>query len=386
MGQPVPQPDKTVTTLEDVSAKNAGDAPADVPIGDLSITPRLPPRKQYGTAGKPIILRANYFSMSVAMDAKLCRYDVAIKQDEKTKRKKRRLMTMLLNEPAIKARSAATDFSSILVTAGKLDLGKSDSKTFELVYHEAHEPPFPPPTEGEDNALTAARNRKKKTIEVKFLRSYNVQELISAISSPNLGARYHDQGDIVQVLNIVTNSVASTLANVTQVGGNVFYPNQNPLKMESDLGQGLQALRGYFSSVRLSTKRILLNVNVSHSVFYPPMKLPDLMRAFAGTQRNHKLEMFLKRVRVQTEYRWDRDNNQVIKKDKKGKKIRLVKQFTIFKLAREGGRIGLNSREVYVDWEDDKKVKQKGTVEDFFLKRMSRLHLHTLMLTGHYRV
>lgn len=47
-----------------------------------------------------------------------------------------------------------------------------------------------------------------------------------------------------------------------------------------DLGHGLKAIRGFFTSVRAATNRILVNINVSHGAFYQDGELTRLMTAF----------------------------------------------------------------------------------------------------------
>lgn len=67
-----------------------------------------------------------------------------------------------------------------------------------------------------------------------------------------------------------------------------------------DLGTGLTAIRGFFSSVRLATCRLLVNVNVSHGAFYEAGPLDQLMhKYYASHQRSkYKLNNFLKKLKV----------------------------------------------------------------------------------------
>lgn len=93
-----------------------------------------------------------------------------------------------------------------------------------------------------------------------------------------------------------------------------------------DLGAGLYALRGFFSSVRVATCRILVNVNVSHAAFYDAIPLDQLVQKYGpANQFNRiKLQSFLKRVRVKVIHLAE-------KKNKAGESIPRVK--TIFGLA-----------------------------------------------------
>ena len=95
--------------------------------------------------------------------------------------------------------------------------------------------------------------------------------------------------------------------------------------MKADLGSGLNVIRGFFSSVRVATARILVNINVSHGAFYHDGPLPALMGNY-GTRNTSALEKFLKLVRVQT-------NHLPEKRNKAGQVIPRIK--TIFGLARK---------------------------------------------------
>ena len=55
-----------------------------------------------------------------------------------------------------------------------------------------------------------------------------------------------------------------------------FFPDTEPF----GLALGLQALRGYFISVRPSFKQLMVNINVAMAAFYVPGKLVDAMLAF----------------------------------------------------------------------------------------------------------
>jgi hypothetical protein len=88
----------------------------------------------------------------------------------------------------------------------------------------------------------------------------------------------------------------------------------------------LEVIKGYYSSVRAATGRILLNVNVSHAVFYRPERLEVLMDGFRQEHGRNlvSLQKFLKGVRVQV-------THLPARKDKNGQSIRRIK--TIFGLA-----------------------------------------------------
>ncbi|KAJ9412988.1 hypothetical protein QL093DRAFT_2525470, partial [Fusarium oxysporum] len=90
-------------------------------------------------------------------------------------------------------------------------------------------------------------------------------------------------------------------------------------------------IRGFFSSVRVATCRILVNINVSHGAFYHAVPLPELMKSY-GLHNTVMLERFLKLVRIQTTHLPEKRNkaNEVVPRVK-----------TIFGLARKDDGHGL---------------------------------------------
>jgi eukaryotic translation initiation factor 2C len=129
---------------------------------------------------------------------------------------------------------------------------------------------------------------------------------------------------LTQALNIFLNHYAKSSNNLATIGlTKSFSLNQNAAK--GDLGAGLEVIRGFFSSVRLATCRVLVNINVSHGAFYQAGPLPSLMISY-GPRSTVALECFLKLVRVQTTHLKEKRNkaNQFIPWTK-----------TIFALARK---------------------------------------------------
>lgn len=76
----------------------------------------------------------------------------------------------------------------------------------------------------------------------------------------------------------------------------------------AELGGGLLALRGYYSSVRPAVGRLLINLNVTSGAFYKPTPLADLMRDSGYGNNTEGLEGFIRMLKV--EARYTRDNAQ----------------------------------------------------------------------------
>ena len=64
------------------------------------------------------------------------------------------------------------------------------------------------------------------------------------------------------------------------------------------LGGGLEAWKGFYSSVRPAYKQLMVNVNVCTTAFYTPGNLADSMVAFRNASFGAKMNTFVKGIRV----------------------------------------------------------------------------------------
>ena len=141
-----------------------------------------------------------------------------------------------------------------------------------------------------------------------------ISELIRYIGSrPSDPSNFDARLEAIQAMNIIVAGSPNKDDFVFQAGQNKFfqYPRGDPQKSFLELygnfhlGNGLIAVRGYYSSIRTSTSRILLNLNAQCSAFYPEINLLDLMYLFAGglptlEGKFPELEAFIRRLRVST--------------------------------------------------------------------------------------
>ena len=155
-----------------------------------------------------------------------------------------------------------------------------------------------------------------------------ISELTEFLTSTNPNAVF-DKGPITQALNIFLGHYAKASKQHTTIGANKSYSLTQSEVTTGNLGGGLTALRGFFSSIRVATTRILVNVNMSHAPFYNAVTLVQTMGDFgrAYGQNKAKLALFLKGVRVKT-------THLKVKTNKAGVEIPRIK--TIFGLANKG--------------------------------------------------
>ena len=299
----------------------------------------------HGTKGRKIILRANYFSIVSAYEAQreevvLHRYSITPKE-ALSKAKSHRLVEMILASDLLRGITWATDFRSIIVTTQKLDLGASAVYTNKVELIDDGDSPYPPPRESDPPHVKEARKRRTKHYDIQYTNTFRLSQLVDSLRSDTPGSFLATRGDIIQILNIIIAKQPNITPNVYSFSQNKFYPDQHALMEESDLQGGLRALRGYYASVRTSTHRILLNLNVSSAAFYHPIPLRNLMNVFLNSDKVprpeselERLESFLRLLRVETKHLKARDANGKVKLGGNGQPITLRKSKTIMGFAR----------------------------------------------------
>ncbi|KAK6424685.1 hypothetical protein LTR95_016353, partial [Oleoguttula sp. CCFEE 5521] len=292
--KPILAPDANVTNAEDALVQQTKGKMID----------GMPGRSGYGTKGKKIVLRTNYFQLQTAFEANkpevpLYRYDVNITGDL-SRPKRRRLLTQLVADARFNGISVATDGARIIVTTAKIELGSwatGDSILLADPSATASDVTGTVPAH-----VQAACKRNTIRFKVDYITSYTLSQMISYLHSTSATAIYDAGGDLIQLLNIIMCKRPSTVGDVTAVAGNKFYPNQvHPGKKFMALGGGLTALRGYYSSVRPAVGRMLLNLNVSTGAFYnndPIIKLVEQ----SGKSTLPLKEAFIRMLKVEVLY------------------------------------------------------------------------------------
>ncbi|KAF2261991.1 Piwi-domain-containing protein [Lojkania enalia] len=331
-----PQPDANIQKLESSMVKDLSSA-----FSKLSVADRLPSRPGYGVAGKPIVLWANYFHLKgLKPDTVFHRYSVSFSNNNLPKPKKKTLIQLLLKDPIFAKHTVASDWAQVLIFAEDVNLGGS-RREFDIEWFPQDGEPLPQQSAGEPAQRTAARKRNTVKIRVEKLGTISLKELMTDVSS---SATYPLKLEAIQTLNIVLAYGPSTDTQIATVGQNRYYPfTPHPRTVFANLGLGLQALRGYFSSVRTSVGRILVNINVSAAAFYKDGPLSDLLRELSprgppqNAEQYRRLSNFVKMLRIETNYIPKKDDNGKVMKDKKGQPIFKRKVHTILNLPWDAG-------------------------------------------------
>ncbi|KAI9888112.1 MAG: hypothetical protein M1823_000047 [Watsoniomyces obsoletus] len=316
---------------------------------NISGTTKMPRRPAYAKMGRPIVLRANYFHILPNKDIQLFRYHVDFKPEAKATRLVQRVMELFLAQAdffAAAKPAIATDGRSTIVTLKKLKLGAENRAAGQILYYEAED--------------AGPRAEKPKTYEyaIAYTNTLSVQELMDYLDSRDITTEYEPKEAVLQALNLAMMRKPLSSADVAgHPSRNKYFPFNAVL---GNLGAGLVALRGYYTSVRTATLRLLLNVNSITATFFQSGSLSDVMVAFKqahtgpGTME-HALQVFLKGVRVECTH--------LPSKNDKGQGRFRVKP--IQGLAWKP-RPGANAREVTFFYED---AGKEVTVENYYKRK-----------------
>jgi hypothetical protein len=371
-----PTPDPAITAAEDAFlAVTRGQSfeyttEEKTPKGKVDVTVRVPGRPGYGTLGRPIFLRTNYFKINTGyegtdatvQDRPLHKYTLEI-TPEVSAPKKRRVVQAILELRPLKNTTCATDYANIIVTTEPLDL-KALGTTPNDEWREKIE--LPPPKEnsghGDGQApapdvVEKARERNSVTFRIKYEATFSLQHMIDYLRSNSAGAHYAGRNDVIQLLNIIMCKRPQGHEYVQKVGQNKFYPfGIHPATQRFQLGGGLEAHRGYFSSVRPTNYRLLVNLNVTSGAFYKPTWLPDLLAESRIGSKGDQ-EGFIRLLKVKAVYKKDGEEKPFMTKIK-----------TICGFAHRPVRYG-NAKQVTFEYEDRRQsppYKHKISVFDYF--------------------
>lgn len=275
-------------------------------MAGISLKQGFPTRPAYGTRGKPLILWTNYFELTPSNNLVFYRYSASV-SPEATGRKLKRVFELLLQDPRMNG--CMTDFKTMLISRVKFE-----EVEVEVIYRGDYEDEPPP-------------NPRPYTIKIQLTGPMEVGQLLNQLKSTQVDPSFDagSEGPIIQTLNVVLGHYPQTNPTTTTVAGNKYF-SFGANRTEFDLGGGLAALRGYFRSVRMGTARLLVNINVSHGVFYKSGPLAELIDIYFKVYGMNllQLEKFLKKVRVEK-------THLPIRRNRNGEKIPQIK--TIIGLA-----------------------------------------------------
>ncbi|KAF8153048.1 argonaute-like protein [Crassisporium funariophilum] len=246
----------------------------------------LPVRPGFGTEGRAIKLRANFFSVKVPKGP-LFEYDVSISPIAGTaiRRVKRRIFQLAEQSPDWTRHglrgAVAHDHASKLISAIQLPQPLSINVPF---YDE------------DQTAPTAGG--KEYTLTIEFVQNIDTSGLLNYLAGQ---PQYRDY-DIMPIISAL-NVILAAHPNRSGGGGVMVGRNRFFFRTAMDpvsLGGGLEAWKGFYSSVRPTHNQLMVNVNVCTTAFYTPGNLAHAMSAFRDSSFGARPSAFVKGVRVKT--------------------------------------------------------------------------------------
>lgn len=258
----------------------------------------MPARPDYGKNGKEILLRTNYFPVEYGK-ATIYDYDVSVEPETGIKRIMKRLLQLLMQSPefAPYAASASHDNMKRLVSLKEIPVtGAAQVFSVGVTFFD----------EGDDGPTERSKNYR---ISLKLTTTHDTAVMTKCVSSVQNNARVllmllcrhlagkdgnFDPQPMLSAFNIILAKYPSQ--HGIMVGRNKwFFPTPSSA---SPLGGGLEAFRGFYSSVRPSFQQLMVNVNVATTAFYHPGRLDNLFFEF-GPAGGHKLSAFIRHLRIE---------------------------------------------------------------------------------------
>jgi eukaryotic translation initiation factor 2C len=251
----------------------------------------MPARPAYGEAGDKVVLLTNYFHLQTDASVPLYRYSLKLTSvgntvDGRTLPTGKQLKATILDtfkhgdESLPASTSIATDYAGTVVSTSK-----------ELVRE------FGNRTDSSD---------PRKTYHLQISASNNpfqisLQQLLNYLHQSSLVLNGKEL--MLQALNIVLAKSPSSQEDVATISDKRFFPTKTAA---GKLDGVLEARRGYFASIRGATGRLLVNLNVTHSVFFPEKGLADFIEDYLKVHKNDYIgldQMFGRnKLRVRVDY------------------------------------------------------------------------------------
>ncbi|TBU46218.1 argonaute-like protein [Dichomitus squalens] len=250
----------------------------------------LPVRPGFGTAGSPIKLRTNFFPLTLPKTP-FYEYDVQIDPPAGNKRLKRRIFQLAEQTKEWKRANmtgrVAHDNSAKLLAVNKLP----QPLQIKFLYSDEDEE--------EQRERDKAREPKEYTMTIKFQQLIDTEKMLRYLNG-DPQQRMYDFMPVVNAMNIILSAHPNrVVGGGVMVGRNKFF-HPSPSAPPVPLGGGLEAWRGFYSSVRPAWKQLMVNVNVCTTAFYTPGNLADRMIEFMNLSPTTRLRTFVRSVRVKT--------------------------------------------------------------------------------------
>ncbi|KAJ7688957.1 Piwi domain-containing protein [Mycena rosella] len=248
----------------------------------LKSDPDRPLRPGYGTLGRPITLRANFFAVRVPAGP-IFDYTMEITPKTDINRLKARIFFLLEQSAVCQPMLGyiAHDRSQRLVSARKLP----QPLDISVPYYE----------DGETGPRAGAT---VYTVSIKFDKELDTESLTRYLNG-EVGSRDYNTLPIISALNLVLQQHPTRTG--VRVGKNKhFFPTADePFR----LSPGIIAFQGFYTSIRPTYKQLMVNVNNCMTAFIEPGNLAEALLAFNRNSRGAMPTLpkaFAKSIKVTT--------------------------------------------------------------------------------------
>ncbi|KAK0467814.1 argonaute-like protein [Desarmillaria tabescens] len=218
-----------------------------------------PTRPDFGTLGKHIVLRSNFFPIELP-EGPLYEYEVKIEPTTFLNRRKDRIFQLLEASPQVQPWLGfiAHDRSTRLVSAVKFP-----TLSVAVPFYE----------KDQDGPSSGAITYQ---ISIIFKVELNFDELSKYLNA-NEEYRDYDPLPIISALNLVLQQNA--MRTGVRIGQNKYYFQPPPSEHKS-LGPSIEAWRGFSISVRPAYKQLMVNIKACMAPFVKPGNLADVLELF----------------------------------------------------------------------------------------------------------
>ncbi|KAJ7086385.1 argonaute-like protein [Mycena belliarum] len=250
----------------------------------LKANPDRPLRPGYGTLGRAITLRANFFALRVPKGP-IYDYSVEITPKTDINRLKARIFFLLEDSAACRPLRGhiAHDRSQRLVSAKKLPQPLDITVPFY-----------------EDGEAGPRAGATVYTVSIKFDKELDTASLTNYLNG-DINSRDYNTLPMISALNLVLQQHPTRTG--VRVGKNrYFFPTSSE---PHRLSPGIIAFQGFYTSVRPTYKQLMVNVNNCMTAFIEPGSLSNALLAFNRNSRGAMPTLpkaFAKSVKVTTKH------------------------------------------------------------------------------------
>ncbi|KAK3376269.1 ribonuclease H-like domain-containing protein [Lasiosphaeria ovina] len=309
----------------------------------------LPQRPHHSAQGNEVKLLANFVEIKPENDKSLYWYNLKITRNVSKEKglpsgkKMSYLIPLILRRNMVLRQgyedgTLVTDFKATIISTVKLEIDD-----FEI------EIPRPAGFDQETCTVSLETPNKKdggvsEPLEVSKLLQY--LRCTDRDQAPNIEKSHFAQGFNIWLRHFSKSyqfdsgtDSRPVVGSGQVVVGSKAYPMDVKSKLghhiTTDVGSGVTTIRGYFSSVRLAEKRLLVNINVSHGAFYKPGKFTSLLPKPLSGPLLQALHNCYKGTRV--------DLEDFVRTDEHGRSLPFIK--VIARLAAPGDGVPKTNKE-----------------------------------------